>query len=1011
MQQNLTTPTALFNLHSNYSIGYGASDLRNLMKTAVQYGYKTVALTDINNLYTLFNFMKDAPHFGLKAIVGAHLLDRNFNEITAYVQSYDGFSNLCQLISKIKRNSNSDLYALLPHHLDGLVFTTPSIEIVKWIRQHQLTDNIYLEIKSNRISILQIRSAREMNVKTIASHPVFFQNSSDYEVHRLLRAILENKTFSTLDESRLVEKDSFILKPDQMMKRFELHPQAIDNLEILSNSLNWKYPEKLSFRSKYLQENDLPPFEYLKKLTMEGAVYRYGEITESVDKRLKKELEIIEAKGFSEYFLTVKKIVDHASVHCGRGSAAASIVSYCLGITDVDPIKYNLFFERFLNMDREDPPDIDIDFCSDEREDVFKYVFETFGQDYAAMVSNHVCFKDRMAIREVAKAHGVPETDIQSFFHRFPEFSHYGSAFLKNDTLSNNGLTIEWNTIVKQANQIYKFPKYLSVHCGGFVVTPNKISTVAPVEPTLRNQTILQWEKDQTEDSGLIKIDILGNRSLCVIRDCIKHVKEHYETVIDFNSFDVFTDQPTIDLIANGNTIGVFYVESPAMRLLQQKTRCGDFDHLVIHSSIIRPAANKYINEYVRRLKGGSHKPIHPVLEEMLGETYGIMCYQEDVIKAGMSLAGMNQFNGTQLLKSLIRKHDDEIKKKYKNLFFEGCRKNGISESIISEIWDMIFSFAGYSFCKPHSASYVMVSFQSAYFRSHFPAEFMAAVISNRGGYYSTFAYISEARRMGITILMPDINKSEYEFSGFTYKPNNSDDDLPYPNIRVGLMQLKNMEDEFVKKIIDDRKRRGNFKSLQHFIERLHPKLSELQILIKAGCFDSISSRKTRPEMMWEAEFSFQQTNPENELMFDLFQTPEFPVPKTVEYTEEKKYRDEYETLHIWMSVHPLTYYGGILRGLHYVPGNKIQYYIGKKITTIGWFITHKVVHTKNDEPMEFVSFEDTSAIYETVFFPREYQKFCSMITVHRPYKIRGLVMEEFSAVTLQVERIEFLQN
>ena len=252
-------PTALFNLHSNYSIGYGASDLRSLMKTAVMYGYKTVALTDINNLYTLFNFLKDAPHFGLKAVTGSHLLDKQMNEITAYVHSYEGFSNLCQIISKIKKNPSADLHSILPGHFNGLIFTTPRIETAQWFLKNGLSENIYLEIRSNKISILQIKAAREMNIKTIASHPVYFTNPPDYEVHRLLRAILENKTFSTLDESAVVHPDTYILKPNQLMKRYELHSQAIENLEILAGSLNWTYPEKLKFRSKYLHETDLSP--------------------------------------------------------------------------------------------------------------------------------------------------------------------------------------------------------------------------------------------------------------------------------------------------------------------------------------------------------------------------------------------------------------------------------------------------------------------------------------------------------------------------------------------------------------------------------------------------------------------------------------------------------------------------------------------------------------------------------------------------------------------------------
>jgi error-prone DNA polymerase len=495
----------------------------------------------------------------------------------------------------------------------------------------------------------------------------------------------------------------------------------------------------------------------------------------------------------------------------------------------------------------------------------------------------------------------------------------------------------------------------------------------------------------------LIKIDLLGNRSLAVIRDTLAAVKENYEVEIDYEHWDPASDAKTQDFIRRGDTIGVFYVESPSMRQLQQKCQTGDFDHLVIHSSIIRPAANKYIREYVRRLRGGAYRSLHPILDEVLGETYGIMVYQEDVSRIAMAMAGFSASDADLLRKILSKKRAARKLEDYKGMFCAGAAARDVSREVVDKIWEMIMSFSGYSFCKPHSASYALVSYKSCYLRAHYPAEFMAAVLTNQGGYYSPFAYVSEARRMGLRVLLPDINESRREYRG------------EGKVIRVGLMQLKGLHDAALEEILGERKKKP-FLSLEDFLCRVEIDLADVKILIKAGAMDSIAGGASRPEMIWKALAWHQRRVSRRAMERRLFEdTPSVIPPQVPHYSARTVLEHELETLDFLISRHPLSLYAQALSRFRYVRGADLPMYIGKRVTTVGWWVTGKVITTRNDEPMEFISFEDTSALYETVFFPQAYERFCHMLNRSRPYILSGVVEQEYGVVTLTVDSIRFL--
>src|SRR3989454_1035975 len=773
-------------------------------------------------------------------------------------------------------------------------------------------------------------------------------------------------------------------------------------------------------------------FTLLKTRCEEGARRRYGAITPAVRVRLDHELGIIRDKGFADYFLVVQEIVRQSPRTAGRGSAAASIVSYVLGITHVEPIRHDLYFERFLNRGRVDPPDIDVDFCWDERDDLLDWVFKTLGEERTAMIANHVTFRARAAVREVAKVYGLPDAEIARVAGGLSRYwgaetaleATAGSPLFRgaefNPKLGGMLARPPWPEILHAAARIDGFPRHLSVHCGGVVIAPDGVSRHVPVERAAKGVRVIQWEKDQAEEAGLVKIDLLGNRSLSVIRDACAAVRAAGGPDLPYGAFDPIDDPRTQELMRDGDTMGVFYVESPAMRQLQQKTRRGDFEHLVIHSSIIRPAANDYIREYVRRLRGGTWSSLHPILDEVMHETYGIMCYQEDVARVAIRMAGFTDAEADGLRKVLSKKWAGKKVEDYRQRFARGAGARGIDPAVVEEVWRMILSFSGYSFCKPHSASYALVSFKSCYLKAHHPAEFMAAVISNGGGYYSTFAYVSECRRMGLRVLLPDINDSDEAYTGRDRR------------VRVGLMQIKGLRDEAIETIVAERRGGGPFASFDAFLRRVPIDPSDARLLIRAGAFDAVGLGEggavressaggapdlaIRPCLHWRLAEWEAKTEGRRSAARSLFPPELGPLPSPRPYDETRLLRDEATTLGFLVSRHPLTLYREHLlalrrTGVTPVRAEALKEHVGKRVVTIGWLVTGKVVTTRDDEPMEFISFEDTTAIYETTFFPHAYERFCGMLTTARPYVLKGRVEEEFGVVAMTVEEADFLDR
>ena len=1014
-------------VRSHYSLVRGTASPEELAAAALRLGIDTLALTDTDGIYGAVRFWEVTKAAGIRPILGAEVRAPDGSAF-CLAASDAGYANLCRLLTRRHREKGFTLAGGFDR--EGLVVLTPRVDLLHALAAQSKTE-LYLALTATPGSLDRLRAARALGIPPAAIGDVAFLAPGDWEMHRLLRAIALNTTRDRVPAGEVAPRGAWLRPPAEMERLFSFCPEAVEHgARIAERCVRTAPPWGSLIFPRFQGRDPGAAFELLRQRAEAGVVRRYGEISDAARARLEYELKIIREKRFADYFLVVEDIVRQSPRTCGRGSAAASLVSYALGITHVDPLEHDLYFDRFLNPGRKDPPDIDVDFCWDERDDILKYVFDTYGEDQAAMIANHVTLRLRAAVREVAKVWGLPAAEIGVVTSRL---TRYGGPddpeeAVRDDPLFR-GLRLDppWPEILRWARRIAGCPRNLSVHCGGVVIAPDGVDRHVPVERAAKGVPVVQWEKDQAEEAGLVKIDLLGNRSLAVIRDALAAVKANHGVDIRQDDFDPLLDPATLELMRDGRTMGVFYVESPAMRQLQQKTRRGDFAHLVIHSSMIRPAANDYIREYVRRLRGGAYTALHPILDEVLVETYGIMCYQEDVAKVAMRMAGFSTVDADGLRKVLARKWPGRRMEDYRGQFFEGARSRGVGEETAAKVWDMILSFSGYSFCKPHSASYAMVSFQSCYLKAHYPAEFMAAVISNQGGYYSPFAYVSEARRMGLRVLLPDVNASEKAYAGFSRGASEEScgkgesgtagaaregpAGKEHGALRVGLMQIKGLKEAGIAALLEARRKAGPFRSLESFLERVDIDPSDVRRLILSGSFDSIAGGHSRPAMMWRLLAHAERRLPKGRRQLALFEPERIDLPEPPEAGEEKILRDEIETLDFLVSRHPLALYRRELAAIRHVPAAQLHRHAGRRVTTIGWLITGKLVETKKGEPMEFLSFEDTTDIYETTFFPRAYERFCRILTTTKPFILAGKVEEDYSAITLTVEEARWLES
>lgn len=1005
-------------VHSAFSLiggGVGASSLEALAAAALERGMSTLALTDTNGVYGAMDFRRVTRAHELRPVYGTSLETapgRKPERAVLLPLDATGWATMCRAVTARHCQDNFAVSRQLSADRAGVAILTSDIDLLDRVARESGTENLYVELVPGSGRERALAFARAHGLTPVATNAVRFAQPHDHARHRLLAAITANATLSSLPADAVAPRDAWLKPAPEMARLFPGCPEALDNAVTLAERCRGEPPEgRVILPASHGSE----ALGRLRALTEEGARRRYGGETLSpvVRARIEHELAIIALKGFADYFLVVADIVDHAPTHCGRGSVANSIVSYCLGLTHVDPLELGLVFERFLNPGRKDPPDADLDFPWDERDATLQYVFRKYDGGRSAMVANHVTFQRRAALREVAKVYGRPAAEITAITKRLPWMD--GGPLPETLTTHPNFRTLAlggaWPEIARAAEAIIGLPRNLSLHPGGVVIVPDVLTNYVPVqyaakeidtgEGVLAVPTI-QFEKDGTEDAGLVKIDLLGNRSLAVIRDAIAAVREHAGVAIDYTTSAPRADEATKRVFRTGDTMGVFYTESPASRLLCQRSKSDSFDLLVLNTSIIRPASNRYINTYLARLHGAPWEPPHPVLRDVLAETFGVMVYQEDVVNVCVALAGMDVAEADGVRKALTKKRPMKELRAYEEQFRAGADARGVAPKVVDEVWSMILSFSGYSFCKGHSASYIQVALQSGYLRAHHPAEFIAGVLSNEGGYYAPFAYIAEARRMGLEILPPDVNASGVAYTGRG------------GTLRVGLMALKGLSAAALAALVTER-HHGPYRSLQDLQQRTGLTPGDLRVLVRAGACDGIAQRRTRPQLMWLVDAGSRLIpgrgpGPSQETLV-LNETALTALPPLVEYDADRQLRDEYAVLGYLASRHPMDLVADTVRAIHAVPATALGSHVGKLVTCVGMLTTGKPVHTIKDEPMEFVTFDDGHGLIETVIFPDVYRKVAPLLFGTGPYVMRGKVEESYGAVTLTVTALDRLDR
>jgi DNA polymerase-3 subunit alpha len=987
------------NCHSYYSLHYGTLSIEQLVEEAHHYKIPEIALTDINSSSGIIDFVKLCKDNGIIPVAGIEFRNNNYLQYIGIAKNNKGFRELNEYLSEHLKNETS--FPQVPPYFYNAFIVYP----LSTVNSFQLKDNEYIGIYPFQLNRLELLNGIIPPNKCVVLYPITLGSDTDYEVHLNLRAIDNNTIISRLTPQQVARKYEKFVPYPKIKAIYADFPYLITNTEKLLSQCSIEFDFSSSKNKKTFTCNSYNDQQLLNSLVTEGVKCRYGNTDTKAVQRVKAELEVIHNLGFTYYFLIAWDIINYATskgfYYVGRGSGANSIVAYCLRITNVDPIELDLYFERFINPKRCNPPDFDIDFSWNERDIVVDYIFKRYNY-HSAFLSAISTFRDRSIIRELGKVNGLPKQEID--------------LMIKN--IQHPALQTQLTKkIIDIGSKIVDFPNVRSVHAGGIIISEHPITCYTAMDSSSKGFPVTQFDMYTAEEFGFAKIDILSQRGIGHIKDCVKIIKQNKGMDIDIYDFERFKhDEETLNLLKKGNTTGCFYIESPGMRGLLKKLNSSDYLSLVAASSIIRPgvARSGMMREYIRRF----HNPNaftypHPIIQKLLHETYGIMVYQEDVLKVAHYFAGFDLADADILRRAMSGKHrsKDEFKK-IKGKFFDNCYQRGYSTKLIQQIWEQIESFAGYSFSKAHSASYAMESFQSLFLKAHYPVEHTVAVINNFGGFYQTWVYVIEARKCGAIIHLPCVNDSQY----LTY--------VEGKHVYLGFIHIQAFESHFSAQIIDERNKHGNYSDLYNFIVRLPVGLEQLILLIRTGAFQF--THKSKKELLWEAHFYLRNRKTQsNQLQLFSMKIKHFNLPSFSYHSVEDAY-DELELLGFTVSCQlfdliQLSFVENELKNQpvlftnnlpdeHKVFGKTILArqmveFADKNIWMLGLLVTIKNVITINSEQMQMVTFFDIeNNFFDSVHFPSTLKKY--RLTGHGIYLLYGKISVEYGFPNLIVEKM-----
>ncbi|MBT3362084.1 MAG: DNA polymerase III subunit alpha [Chloroflexi bacterium] len=991
-------------VHSQYSFLDGASSIDKLLQKAVVLDMPALAITDHNRLTGAIRFYVKAKALGIKPIVGAEIDLEGGYHLTLLCKNVEGYSNLCQLLTKAHlSNRNSKPRAtkeMLQEHNKGLIALSgcakgeiPTLISKGDTKKAHIVASEYKDIFGSdfHIELIRYRSrewnpilhtlssfASEEGIPTVATNNVHYAEYEDYKVKELLNAIQQNTPVYNLRGNRTADQ---YLKPSKEMERlFRDFKHALRATEEIAAKCNLELELNKPRFPKFQLPTNETDFSYLSKLANSGLFKKYNPVSTQITKRLGYELETIKKLGFCSYFLAVWDIVRWAqkrNIRCqARGSAVDSLVVYALDISNVDPIEYNLLFERFMHPLRKEPPDIDIDIDRRRRDEVRDYIYEKYGSENVACVGTINTYMARGAIRDAGKALGLPQAVIEESVKgiHWLSASKLMDAADKLPELKNNPIyrQSELKQFFALCASIDRFPKHMSVHLGGLLIGDGKLSKLVPLEWPSGGDIISQYDKDDIERLGIVKLDLLSLPTLTVIEDTIKSIKRGHGIDVDIDRIP--RDDPEVfAMLRDGKTLGTFQLESPAQREMAGRLLPDSFEDIIASISLVRPGPLKSNMDklYLPRRHGTrSVAYLHPSLKNALEETLGVILYQEQVLKVAHDLAGMTYAQADGFRRAMTHDRTKEEMENMRGSFIEGALKNKVSKSIASEVFEQLSAFAAYGFCKAHAAAYANVSYQTLWLKYHYPAEFFAAVLSNQPmGYYPPRVLVAEAKRSGVTILPPDINRSFDFFS------------VENGAIRISLAQIKGMSEGALISI-QATKKNGDFTSLRDFMSRTEVSRPITENLIRVGAFDRFGSRN-HLLMQFSDIFTNKQRSMKGAKQLLEHDEPEANSP--FEQPNAEARIAERDLLSIDLSSHPLDHYinDRDITQMKDLPSLKI----GAKIKLVGGVIRYQTPPTRNGNRVVYIIMEDGTGIADVTVF-NNVQEACGEVLFREPWLV-----------------------
>ena len=930
------------NCHSYYSLRYGTFSEVELLELAIENNVNCIALTDINNTSACMNFVQQAKKQNIKPVIGVDFRNGNTQQFVALAKNNKGFENINRYLSSFLESKTT-----IPEKPKSLeeVFIIYPFEKALELNLTSFAENEFIGISIAEINKLRFSYLKKHEDKLVIQQQVTIRNKKDFNAHRLLRAIDNNTLLSKLPTTEECLETDIMRSADILQEYFKDFSFVITNTKRLLQQCTIDFGFDTARKNQNLQvychsfDEDC---KMLLQLCNDKLHKRYPIPTEKVHARLQKELKVIIELKFVSFFLINYDIINYAKknnfFHVGRGSGANSIVAYIIGITDVDPVELDLYFERFINPFRASPPDFDIDFSWKDRNTVTQYIFDRF--DNVALLATYNTFKYRAVVRELGKVFGLPKEEIDKLSKRV--------AGHKLDEISK--------LVLKYGKLIEGFPNYVSVHSAGVLILDKPIHYYSATSLPPKGFATVQFDMNIADDVGVFKFDILGQRGLAKIKDALAIIKENQPNApeIDITDIERFKkDKKINNLLKTGGAIGAYYVESPAMRGLMQKLQTQDYLGLVAASSIIRPgvSGSGMKEEFIKRHRfPEKRKEAHPILLEIMPETYGVMVYQEDVMKVANKFADLTLGEADVLRRGMSGKYRSvEEFKAVEDKFVSNCRKKGHKDALIFEVWNQIKSFAGYAFAKGHSASYAVESYQSLFLKCYYPIEFMTAVLNNGGGFYSAEHYIHEAKMCGAIIELPCINHSDHA------------NKVKGKTIYLGFGYLKNVEQLTIQRILTERQLFGDFLSLDNFMDRIAISIEQVTVLIRINAFRDLKVPKTA--LLWKATFKLNTTKTKQvQEQVKLFhsQHQNFEIPQLNNHWLENVY-DEIEllgfTVHDYFSLVTDTF-------CPHIKAKEMPQFTNQNVLLYGQLVTTRFNKTAQGKLMRLSTFIDIAGNY-----------------------------------------------